>query len=53
MNEIVTSALSVRQVGDRIEITHLKTGMSILVEIKKFERWAISQLRRELRPIPV
>ena len=53
MQEIVLPVVTLRRIGDVVEIVHNRLGVVTQVSEKRLENWAMSQLRKELLPQPV
>jgi len=50
MQELKTDNVLIMVIGESVVITHIKTGVQTFVSTKKLDRWAMSQVRAELKP---
>lgn len=52
MQTIELPTVTIRQLGDRVEVAHNKSGLIIETTLRQLDRWGVAQLRKALAPQP-
>lgn len=50
MQTIALPTVTIRQDGNRVEVTHNKSGLMTETTLRQLDRWGIAQLRKALAP---